>query len=141
MSYILYVIIIPCALLSMVVQTLGVVSLFRFKDVYMRMHGATKCSTLGCLFASVAVIVYSLMQLCSGGGARFAVLIVHVVAALFGLLIGNSTSAHVLSRAAYRSGIKPKLAVVDDYAEFCEKELAAETAEDAEDDGSDKEAE
>ena len=37
-------------------------------------------------------------------------------ATAFGLLIGNSTSAHVLSRAAYRSGILPKLAVIDEYA-------------------------
>ena len=125
----------------MVVQTLGVVSLFRFKDVYMRMHGATKCSTLGCLFAALAVIAYSLMQLGAGGGARFCVLIIHVIAAIFGLLIGNSTSAHVLARAAYRSGIKPKLAVVDDYAEFCEKELADESDEDAEGEPETKEAE
>ena len=108
MGWMMNVLIIPFAVLSMVVNTLGVTSLFRFKDVYMRMHGATKCSTLGALFASLAVIVYAITQLGAGGGVRFAVLIVHVVLALFGLLIGNSTSAHVLSRAAYRSGILPK---------------------------------
>ena len=129
MGWMMNVLIIPFAVLSMVVNTLGVVSLFRFKDVYMRMHGATKCSTLGALFASLAVIVYAVTQLGAGGGVRFAVLIVHVVLALFGLLIGNSTSAHVLSRAAYRSGILPKLAVIDEYAEFSKKELAEELAE------------
>lgn len=136
MSYIFYIILVPCAILSMVVQTLGVTSLYRFKDVYMRMHGATKCSTLGCIFASVAVIAYSIMRLCAGGEMRFAVLIIHVIAALFGLMIGNSTSAHVLSRAAYRSGIKPKFAVVDDYDAFCKKELEAEAAETADEDSS-----
>lgn len=125
----LLILIVPFAVLSMVVNTLGVTSLFRFKDVYMRMHGATKCSTLGAIFASLAVIVYSVMCLCSGGGVRFAVLIVHIVLALFGLLIGNSTSAHVLARAAYRSGILPKFAVIDEYADFCKKEIASELAE------------
>ena len=129
MGWMMNVLIIPFAVLSMVVNTLGVTSLFRFKDVYMRMHGATKCSTLGALFASLAVIVYAITQLGAGGGVRFAVLIVHVVLALFGLLIGNSTSAHVLSRAAYRSGILPKLAVIDEYAEFNKKEMAEELAE------------
>ena len=57
MGWMMNVLIIPFAVLSMVVNTLGVTSLFRFKDVYMRMHGATKCSTLGALFASLAVIV------------------------------------------------------------------------------------
>lgn len=125
----LLILIVPFAVLSMVVNTLGVTSLFRFKDVYMRMHGATKCSTLGAIFASLAVIVYSVMCLCTGGGVRFAVLIVHIVLALFGLLIGNSTSAHVLARAAYRSGILPKMAVIDEYADFCKKEIASELAE------------
>ncbi len=129
MSWVMYVLIVPFAVLSMIVNTLGVISLFRFKDVYMRMHGATKCSTLAALCASLSVIVYSVTRLCAGGGARFAVLIVHVVFALFGLLIGNSTSAHVLSRAAYRSGILPKMAVIDEYAEFCKKEIADELAD------------
>ena len=129
MGWMMNVLIIPFAVLSMVVNTLGVTSLFRFKDVYMRMHGATKCSTLGALFASLGVIVYAFTQLGAGGGVRFAVLIVHVVLALFGLLIGNSTSAHVLSRAAYRSGILPKLAVIDEDAEYKMQEMAAELAE------------
>jgi len=129
MSWMINVLIIPFIVLGIVVNSLGVISLFRFKDVYMRMHGATKCSTLGTIFCALAVIVYSIMQLGAGGGVRFVVLIIHIVLALFGLLIGNSTSAHVLSRAAYRSGILPKMAVIDEYAEFCKKELEAEHAE------------
>ena len=53
MSWMMYVLIIPFAVLSMIVNSLGVISLYRFKDVYMRMHGATKCSTLGAIFASL----------------------------------------------------------------------------------------
>lgn len=50
MSWIMYVLIVPFAALGMLVNSLGVISLYRFKDVYMRMHGATKCSTLGAIF-------------------------------------------------------------------------------------------
>lgn len=129
MSRIVYVLIIPCVILGLVINSLGVISLYRFKDVYMRMHGATKCSTLGTILVSVAVIAYSIVKISATGEMRFAVLIIHIVFALFGLLIGNSTSAHVLSRAAYRAGIKPKYAVIDDYSEYCAKELAEESAE------------
>lgn len=67
-------------------------------------------------------------RIVAGGELRFAVLIIHIVMALFGLLIGNSTSAHVLSRAAYRSGLKPRFAVVDEFDGFCKKELLEEEA-------------
>lgn len=129
MSWIVYVLIVPLVFLGMLVNSLGVISLYRFKDVYMRMHGATKCSTLGTLFCAAAVIVYCAARIAAGGELRFAVLIIHIVMALFGLLIGNSTSAHVLSRAAYRSGIKPRFAVVDEFGDFCKKELEEEAAE------------
>ncbi|MDY3868175.1 MAG: monovalent cation/H(+) antiporter subunit G [Pyramidobacter sp.] len=128
MSSLFHVLVIPFLILGLLVNTLGVVSLFRFKDVYMRMHGATKCSTLGTLFCALGVIVYALIRLVSGGEARFAVLVIHVIAAVFGLLIANSTGAHVLARAAYRSGIRPKYAVVDDLDAFCAKELQEEDA-------------
>ena len=100
MSSLFHVLVIPFLILGLLVNTLGVVSLFRFKDVYMRMHGATKCSTLGTLFCALGVIVYALIRLVSGGEARFAVLVIHVIAAVFGLLIANSTGAHVLRRTA-----------------------------------------
>lgn len=130
MSWIMYVLIIPFAFFGMLVNSLGVISLYRFKDVYMRMHGATKCSTLGTIFCASAVIVYCVARIVSSGELRFAVLVIHIVMALFGLLIGNSTSAHVLSRAAYRSGIKPRFAVVDEFDAFCSRELFnEETAE------------
>ena len=128
MSWIMYVLIVPSAALGMLVNSLGVISLDRFKDVYMRMHGATKCSTLGAIFCAAAVIVYCVARIVAGGELRFAVLIIHIVMALFGLLIGNSTSAHVLSRAAYRSGLKPRFAVVDEFDGFCKKELLEEEA-------------
>ncbi len=135
MSAVFHVLVIPFVILGLLVNCLGVISLYRFKDVFMRMHGATKCSTLGTLFCALAVIVYSVIRLIAGGEGRFAVLIIHIVAAIFGLLIANSTGAHVLARAAYRSGIRPKYAVVDDLNAFCEKELQEEQASSSEEKG------
>jgi multicomponent Na+:H+ antiporter subunit G len=43
-----------------------------------------------------------------------SVLTIHSVIALVAILVTNPTSAHAMSRAAHRSGIKPARAVVDD---------------------------
>ena len=56
---------------------LGAFSLYRFPDVYTRLHGATKCTTFGTLFTMFAVVAYSLGRLVSTGEARFAVFIIH----------------------------------------------------------------
>lgn len=92
---------------------LGVVSLFRFPDVYTRLHGATKCTTFGTLFASFAVIAHSIARYFATGEARFLVLIIHTLVAAGALLVTNATGAHALARASHRSGIMPAQAVVD----------------------------
>ena len=98
-------------------NTLGAISLYRFPDVYTRLHGATKCTTFGSIFTSLAVIAYAAFRIHQGGGSRFTVLIIHAVVAVMGLLITNATGAHAIARAAHRSGIVPKMAVVDRLAE------------------------
>ena len=37
----------------------------------------------------------------------------HTIVALAALVITNPTGAHAIARAAHRSGVKPKFAVVD----------------------------
>jgi len=44
-------------------------------------------------------------------------LVLHTIIALACLIITNPTGAHAIARAAYRSGVKPKHAVVDDLKE------------------------
>lgn len=88
---------------------LGAIALVRFPDVYTRLHGATKCTTFGSLFTALAVIVYGFAR----GGAQYNTLAIHVIIALIALLVTNPTGAHAIARAAHRSGIKPKGAVVD----------------------------
>ncbi len=88
---------------------LGALALLRFPDVYTRLHGATKCTTFGSIFTAAAVIVYGFAR----GGAAYQTLAIHAIIALLALLITNPTGSHAIARASYRSGIKPKGAVVD----------------------------
>ncbi|MCF7936394.1 MAG: monovalent cation/H(+) antiporter subunit G [Synergistales bacterium] len=92
---------------------LASIALYRFPDVYTRLHGTTKCTTFGTLFTSASVIVYALIKWMSTGEGRFPVLAVHILVAVVALLVTNSTGAHAIARAAYRSGVKPQMTVVD----------------------------
>lgn len=100
-------------LVGLFFNTLGAFSLYRFPDVYTRLHGATKCTTFGTLFTMFAVVAYSLSKLIEKGEARFGVFIIHGAVAALVLLITNATGAHAIARAAHRSGIFPARAVVD----------------------------
>ena len=95
--------------IAVVFNGLGAVALLRFPDVYTRLHGATKCTTFGTLFTALGVIVYGFAR----GGAEYNTLAIHAIIALIALLVTNPTGAHAIARAAYRSGVKPKGAVVD----------------------------
>ena len=117
MGIILAVVVLPLLLISIVFNTLGVVSLFRFPDIYTRLHGATKCTTFGTLFSVFALLIYSLGRYFVTGEARFVVLLVHTVIAAAVLMISNPTGAHALARASHRKGFLPEPAVVDDLEE------------------------
>lgn len=91
---------------------LGAFALLRFPDVYTRLHGATKCTTFGSIFTTVAVIVYGFLRFARGENADLT-LAVHALLALVALLLTNPTGAHAIARAAHKSGILPKRAVVD----------------------------
>ena len=103
--------------IGLVFNVLGTVSLYRFPDVYTRLHGTTKCTTFGSLFTSAAVVVYGLTRFFEGYEGRFVTLSLHVTVAILALLISNATGANARARAAHRSGIMPVRAVVDRLAE------------------------
>ena len=50
-------------LVGLFFNTLGAFSLYRFPDVYTRLHGATKCTTFGTLFTMFAVVADLLSKL------------------------------------------------------------------------------
>ncbi len=74
----------------------GAVGLLRLPDVYNRLHATTKCDTLG-----AGLVLLSLaLQSSLAAAVRLGLLI-------FFILITNPTAAHVIARAAYKTGIKP----------------------------------
>jgi len=107
-TYLLYIFLV----IGLIFNCLGSIGLLRFPDVYTRLHAATKCTTFGSIFTSLAVIVYG-FALWSKGNTEYGILSLHTIVALAALVITNPTGAHAIARAAHRSGVKPKLAVVD----------------------------
>ncbi|MCL1940341.1 MAG: monovalent cation/H(+) antiporter subunit G [Synergistaceae bacterium] len=98
---------------GLISNSLGAFSLYRFPDVFTRLHGATKCTTFGTIFVSFSAFLYALVRFISTGEWRFIVLIIHGFVAVIVLLITNATGSHAIARAAWRSGIRPEPCVVD----------------------------
>ncbi len=92
---------------------LGSFGLIRFPDVYTRLHAGTKCTTFGSIFTSSGVILYGLYYWHTESTA-YGVLAIHAFIALLALVITNPTGAHAIARAAHKSGVFPKRAVVDE---------------------------
>ncbi len=103
--------------INMVFNLLGSLSLHRFPDVYTRLHGATKCTTFGTIFAVLAVVVHAAYQLHLTGDPKYLQMALHSLVALIALLLTNPTGAHAIAKAAHLSGYKPAKAVVDAYEE------------------------
>jgi len=91
---------------------LGSFGLIRFPDVYTRLHASTKCTTFGSIFTSLGVITYGVYYWHTES-TSYGVLAIHAFIALLALVITNPTGAHAIARAAHRSGVYPKRAVVD----------------------------
>lgn len=81
-------------LVGVALNLLGAVGLNRFDDVFARMHAATKSTTLG----MVLVLTGAAMQMSHLGDA-FKLMLVIVPQ-----LITAPVGAHMIARAAYRSG-------------------------------------
>ncbi len=99
--------------IGIVFNLLASIGLMRFPDVYTRLHAGTKCTTFGSIFVCLAVIIYGLWKWYDGNKEMIS-LAIHSFFALIAILLTNPTGAHAIARAAYRSGVKPVNAVVDD---------------------------
>jgi multicomponent Na+:H+ antiporter subunit G len=87
---------------------IGTIALLRFPDVYTRLHGVTKCDTLG-----VGLILAGLML--HQGPTLASVKITFIIIFVF---LTSPTAAHALVRAAYKHGLKLwDKSVVDRYKE------------------------
>lgn len=87
-------------------QLLGTLALHRFPDVYTRLHGTTLCTTFGSIFLYLGIVLYGIMM-------GWLPISVRAFIVMLLILVTNPTGAHAIARAAHRSGVKPKKAVVD----------------------------
>jgi multicomponent Na+:H+ antiporter subunit G len=100
-------------LIGLFFNTMGILGILRFPDVYTRLHADTKATTFGSIFTSLAVVIYGINQFFSTTDGQYAALTLHTIIAVIVLAITNATGAHAIARAAHKRGHGPKLAVVD----------------------------
>jgi multicomponent Na+:H+ antiporter subunit G len=106
-----------CLVIGVTFNSLGILGLLRFPDLYTRMHATTKATTFGSIFTGAAVIIYGAWIYLATGDSQFLTLLLHALIAIVALAFTNAVSAHALARAAHKSGILPHPAVVDRLAE------------------------
>ncbi len=87
-----------CLLGGLFFLFVGTFGLLRLPDVYNRLHATTKCDTLGAGLVLLSLALQSNLAV----GLRLALLIIFI-------LVTNPTAAHLIARAAYKSGIRPIL--------------------------------
>lgn len=75
--------------------TTGTIGLLRLPDVYTRTHATTKCDTLGALLCIIGLMIYN----------GWSLELVKLLSLIFFLWIGSPTCAHLITKAALKSGI------------------------------------
>jgi multicomponent Na+:H+ antiporter subunit G len=90
---------------------MSILGLIRFPDTYTRLHASTKGTTFGALFIVLGVILYSVMTY--NGSSSLTVILHSAVAFLF-IVFTNPIGSHAIGRGAYKFGIKPYGAEIDD---------------------------
>nr|WP_225942172.1 monovalent cation/H(+) antiporter subunit G [Sporosarcina limicola] len=91
-----------------------VIGILRFPDVYTRAHAASKSATLGVLSILLGVFFHFWFN-----EGHFSIQLILGIVFLF---ITSPIGGHLMSRAAYLSGVKPTvLTVGDDLAEVVKK--------------------
>ena len=111
-------------LIGLFFNTMGVIGILRFPDVYTRLHADTKATTFCTIFTSLAVVIWALRSLAATGDGQYVNLAVHTVFAVVVLALTNATGAHAIARAAYHMGCKPAQVVVDRLAQPATEEPA-----------------
>ncbi len=96
LNIILYIASIISFIVGLFFLAVATIGLLRLPDVYNRLHATTKCDTLGAGLVLLSLALQSELAV----AVRLALLIVFIV-------ITNPTAAHVIARAAYRTGINP----------------------------------
>ena len=114
MNVIANILIIATIVVGLIFTVVSVIGILRLPDVYTRAHAASKSATLGVL--SILIGVFFHFWLNEG---HFSV---KILLGIFFLFITAPIGGHLMSRAAYVSGVKPtELTVGDDLAEVVER--------------------
>lgn len=114
MTVIANILIIITVAVGLIFTVVTVIGVLRLPDVYTRAHAASKSATLGVLSILVGVFLY--FWLIEG---HFSVKVLLGIVFLF---VTAPIGGHLMSRAAYISGVKPtELTVGDDLAEVVVK--------------------
>ncbi|MCL0095142.1 monovalent cation/H(+) antiporter subunit G [Dehalococcoidia bacterium] len=93
---------------------IGTIALLRFPDVYTRLHGATKCDTLGLGLILAGLMLHEGATLST---AKIAFIIIFV-------FLTGPTAAHALARASYKHGVKLwDKSVVDRYKDVSDGDI------------------
>lgn len=80
-----------------IIALVSAIGLVRFKDIFLRIHAATKSSTAAVLLTLVGVFIYFI--------ASQGYVSVRTLLALVFINITAPVGGHLISRAAYRTGI------------------------------------
>ena len=114
MTVIANILIVSTIVVGIIFTIVTVIGILRLPDVYTRAHAASKSATLGVL--SILLGVFLHFWLIKG---IFSIQLILAIAFLF---ITSPIGGHLMSRAAYLSGVKPtELTVGDDLAEVVAK--------------------
>lgn len=114
MTVIANILIVSTIVVGIIFTIVTVIGILRLPDVYTRAHAASKSATLGVL--SILLGVFLHFWLIKG---IFSIQLILAIAFLF---ITSPIGGHLMSRAAYMSGVKPtELTVGDDLAKVVEE--------------------
>ncbi|WP_203247958.1 monovalent cation/H(+) antiporter subunit G [Sporosarcina beigongshangi] len=114
MTVIANILIVSTIVVGIIFTIVTVIGILRLPDVYTRAHAASKSATLGVL--SILLGVFLHFWLIKG------VFSIQLILAIVFLFITSPIGGHLMSRAAYMSGVKPtELTVGDDLAEVVAK--------------------
>lgn len=88
---------VPLIFVGILFFIIGTIGLLRFPDVYCRIHATTKCDTLGAGAILISLAIYE--------HQFFISLKLFIICIL--IFVYSPTIAHILSRAAIRTGVIP----------------------------------
>ena len=97
-----------CFLAGLIFALAGTLGILKMPDFFSRMQASTCLATMGTLGVTAGGVLYAIFGMHSAGTA-VKVAIVGVL-----ILVTNPIASNVLTRGAYRSGIRPEKELVKD---------------------------